>query len=353
MTRTVAVAYLTFARSEIAMPRLPARALQKEIVTMPLWKRMLLRRLKFLAWVVAVLVIMIGGCYLFAPQWLLRANFAREVMAAHLEKHSVQAGDTRWVYYEGGDGPTIVLLHGFADSKEVWLEVAKRLSPHFHLIIPDLPGWGESSRETGANYNIDAQAIRLQAFVQTLGLQRFVLVGHSMGGAVAGVYAAEHPGHVAELALVDAFGLKYKPNAFVREALAGKDPFLFNDHAGFARAAALAFDKPLDLPGRFVDVLIKRNQRDSSFIKRIFNELREPSQYLAVQDRLGQLGMPVLGLWCRDDKVIDLSALDSLRNGLTHASAISTSVINGCNHMPMLEKPQQTAQILTGFALSH
>jgi pimeloyl-ACP methyl ester carboxylesterase len=63
--------------------------------------------------------------------------------------------------------------------------------------------------------------------------------------------------------------------------------------------------------------------------------------------------MPVLGLWCHDDKIVDISALDSLRNGLTAASTISTSTINGCNHMPMEEKPEQTVQILTGFALSH
>lgn len=314
---------------------------------------MLLRRLKFLAYLVALLVIVLGGSYLFAPQWLMRANFMRQAMAAHLEKHSVQAGDTRWVYYEGGDGPTIVLLHGFAASKEVWLEIAQRLTPHFHLIIPDLPGWGESSRNAGASYNVDAQAARLQAFVQTLGLQGFVLVGHSLGGAVAGVYASENPEHVRELALVDAYGLKSRENAFAREALAGKNPFLFDDRAGFERATALAFDKPLDLPGRFVDVLIKRNQRDRAFIERNFNELREPSQYLALQNRLGQLGMPVLGLWCHDDRIVDLSALDSLRNSLSHASAISTSTLNGCNHMPMLEKPEETAQILTGFALSH
>ena len=314
---------------------------------------MLLRRLKFLAWLGGILAIVLGGSYLFAPQLLMRANYMREAMAAHLEKHSVQAGDTRWVYYEGGDGPTIVLLHGFAANKEVWLETATLLTPHFHLVIPDLPGWGESSRDPGASYNVDAQATRLQAFVQALGLQRFVLVGHSLGGAVAGVYATEHPEHVRELALVDAYGLKFKENAFAREAMAGKDPFLFDDRAGFARATALAFEKPLDLPGRFVDVLIKRNQQDRSFIERNFNELRDPSQYLALQNRLGQLKMPVLGLWCHDDKIVDISALDSLRNGLTQAPAISTSTLNGCNHMPMLEKPEETARILSGFALSH
>jgi pimeloyl-ACP methyl ester carboxylesterase len=321
--------------------------------TTPLWKRMLLRRLKFLAWLAVLLAIVLGGSYLFAPQWLLQANVAREAMAAHVEEHSVQAGDTHWVYYEGGQGPTLVLLHGFDADKSVWLPVAKLLTPHFHLIIPDLPGWGDSSRVPGASYNIDAQAGRLDAFVRTLGLQRFLLVGHSMGGAIAGVYASEHPEQVSALALLDAFGLKGKENAFDRDALAGRNPFVFDHRAGFERATALAYAQPLDLPGRFVDVFVQRNQRNRAFIERTFNELREPGQYLSVQNRLGQLTMPVLGLWCHDDRIVDISALDSLRNGLTAASAISTSTINGCNHMPMEEKPEQTAQILTGFALSH
>ena len=321
--------------------------------TRPLWKRMLIRRLKFLAIVAVLLGVLLGGSYLFAPQWLLRANDAREAMAAHLEKKSVQAGDTRWSYYEGGSGPTIVLLHGFADNKNVWLDVARLLTPHFHLVIPDLPGWGESSRDMNANYDIDAQAARLQDFVQALGLGHFMLVGHSMGGAIAGVYAAEHPEHVSALALLDSLGLKFNQNAIARESLAGKDPFAFSDRAGFWRATDLVLARHPDIPGRFVDALVADNVKNHAFIAKVFDELRAPSQYLALQNRLGQLTMPVMGLWCNGDKVIDISALDSLRNGLVHASAISASTLMGCGHMPQLEKPEETAQILTAFALSH
>jgi len=327
-------------------PKTPAAA-------RPLWQRLLMRRLKFLAYVALVLVVVLGGSYLFAPQWLMSADVKRQMMAAHVDKHSVQVGDTKWVYFEGGQGPTLVLLHGFAASKEVWLKQMEQLTPHFHVIAPDLTGWGESTRVDGASYNIDAQAARLQGFIDMLGMQKVVLVGHSMGGAIAGVYAAEHPEHVAELALLDSFGLKANENDFARLALAGKNPFVFDDREAFAKATAWAFAKPLNIPGRFEDVLIKRNQASRAFIDRSFNELREPSQYLSLQNRLDRLGMPVLGLWCHEDKITDISALDSLRNGLKTAQAISTSTLNGCNHMPILEKPEETARILTGFVISH
>ena len=90
--------------------------------------------------------------------------------------------------------------------------MAKQLTPHFHLVIPDLPGWGESSRDMSANYDIDAQAARLQAFVQTLGLGRFLLVGHSMGGAILLMQA--HGGRspfariVATAPMIDIHGLR-------------------------------------------------------------------------------------------------------------------------------------------------
>ena len=322
------------------------------VTATPLWQRMLWRRLKFFGWLIALLVVVLGGSYVFAPQWLVQAITARQALAAHVEKHAVAAGGTTWSYYAGGEGPAIVLLHGVAADKTVWLDVAKRLTGHFRLFIPDLPGWGESSRSMGADYSIEAQAARLQAFVQAVGAHDFVLVGHGTGAAVAAVYAAEYPQDVRELALFDAYGLETVHSAFSNPA-ASRALFIYDDRAALARADALLYSRPPALQGRFADVRIGRNQADRTFIEDALRRLGEPAQQRVVQGRLSALNLPVLGLWCHDDSVIDRSALDSLRNGLTHASTISTSTINGCKHLPMLEKPEETAQILTGFTLSH
>ncbi len=313
---------------------------------------MLYRRLKFLGVLAGLALLVFGGGYLFAPGWLLKANDYRQAVEAHLNKKQVLAGDTNWVYYEGGTGPTLVLLHGFASDKTVWLPLAAQLTQRFHVVIPDLPGWGESSRDPAASYNLDVQAQRLENFFQAIHLPGMVLVGHSMGGGIAGLYTLAHPDHVAGLVLMDSVGLKFDENAFAREVRAGQDPFVFNDRAGFRRALDLAFEHPPHVAGRFADVFVQRNEKNRTFIEKTFKELRDPSQVLALQNRLGDFITPVMGLWCRNDRIIDYSALESLRNGLSHAHSISATTLNGCGHMPMLEKPREVGQILANFAMS-
>jgi len=319
----------------------------------PLWQRLLLRRLKFLVVVALVLGIGAGGVYLIAPSLLLKADAARLAMSAHMEKKSIVAGDTTWSYYEGGSGPTIVLLHGFAANKETWLTMAKGLTDHFRVIAPDLPGWGESSRNEGGDYGIPAQAARLEAFASAVGAQHFLLVGHSMGGAIAGVYADQHPERVASLVLSSSLGLTFKENDFVRDVKAGKDPFLLKDRADLEALLGRIFLVKPNIPGRLEDALLARNQQDHDFISHTFEQLKEPAQAYVLDPVIGKLPMPVLGLWCREDKIIDVSALDTLRNGLKSSPSIGATIMNGCNHMPMLEKPEETAKIITGFALAH
>lgn len=312
---------------------------------------MLLRRMKSLGVLLLVLVLGAGGVYQFAPGLVLRGDYALQAWQADLRTRTVPVGATHWVYYEGGRGPTLVLLHGFGGSRENWLPTARYLSRSFHLIIPDLPGYGASSRIPGADAGVHAQARRLAGFVDALKLQHFALAGHSMGGAIAGVYAAAHPDRVFALALLDSAGLPFQPNAFARAVAAGQNPFAYADRAQFARFMRLIFATPPYVPPRIADVLIAHNVAAQPFLDAALARLRAPADADALVPVLPRLTMPVLGLWCNDDRVIGPSALDALRKGLVAAPQIGTSLLNGCGHMPIMEEPRATADALTRFLI--
>jgi alpha-beta hydrolase superfamily lysophospholipase len=99
-----------------------------------------------------------------------------------LERKDIQIAGDRIAYLEGGKGQTVLLLHGFADSKDARVAFAKHLTGAYHVAIPDLPGFGESTKRLDENYNIVSQVRRLDRFVEALGLQKFHPAGNSMGG---------------------------------------------------------------------------------------------------------------------------------------------------------------------------
>ncbi|MGH8347910.1 MAG: alpha/beta fold hydrolase [Pseudomonas sp.] len=262
----------------------------------------------------------------------------------------IQAGNSTWSYYESErQGPTVILIHGFSSSKQVWFEPGKALSSRFHVIIPDLPGWGASTDNDHSNYDIEAQATRLHEFILALEAENITLIGHSMGGAIAGVYAADQPQRVSRLVLVGALGLSFKDNDFMRELNAGGNPFIYDDRAGVERTARLVYLNPPQMSDRQVREAILANRAQRAFIESTLAQIRPSSQWLALDHRLTKLNMPVLGIWCREDKVIDVSALDTLRNGLPASSANDSVILEGCNHLPMIERPAETLQALDAF----
>src|SRR5699024_9942075 len=103
-------------------------------------------------------------------QWLIGFDTWQKTRAAGLETHHLEADDSDIAYYEGGDGPVMVLVHGYGSDRTIWLSLAKELSDRFHLIIPDMPGWGDSSRIANGDYRIQKQAERLHAFLRKKGL---------------------------------------------------------------------------------------------------------------------------------------------------------------------------------------
>lgn len=268
-----------------------------------------------------------------------------------LQSRSIQVGDTTWAYYEGEkNGPSLLFVHGFASGKDVWASLAAELGTGFHLIIPDLPGWGESTRLPGQNYDVEAQAARLDEFIRALDLRQLTLVGHSMGGAIAGVHAVDRPQRVARLALIGSLGLSFVENDFIRALNAGDNPFIYDDRAGVERTARLVYLDPPPMSDQQVADAITLNRAQRTFIESTLEQIRPPSQWQALDPRLGRLNMPVLGVGCREDQVIDISALQTLENGLPAHQARQLVTLEGCNHLPLLERPVETARLLRDFA---
>jgi pimeloyl-ACP methyl ester carboxylesterase len=313
----------------------------------------LARRLKILGGVVIALAVIGLGVYFFAPQRLLRGAIAWQTWRDGLHRESVQVGDTRWVYVEGGKqgGPPLVLVHGFGGSYADWLLAVKYLTGNFRVIIPDLPGWGASTRLPNADYGYAAQADRLHGFVDALRLGEIAIAGHSMGGAIAGLYAAKYPKDVAALVLVDSSGVPFKENGFVRELKAGRSPFDIDDRAEFRHLESLLFANPPWVPPRIQDVFVDMSKNERAFDDKVLRELAAPDARNALQPKLPDITAPALAIWCMQDQVIDVSALDAIRAGLTHAPNIGVTELTGCGHMSIMEKPREVAQSITRFVL--
>jgi pimeloyl-ACP methyl ester carboxylesterase len=99
--------------------------------------------------------------------------------------------------------PAIVLLHGLRGYSGTWRNLAAALSDRWRMIAFDARGRGESSWDAGRNYYTDAYLSDLETVVETLAVDRFVLVGHSMGGTTSYCYAAKHPDRLAALVVED------------------------------------------------------------------------------------------------------------------------------------------------------
>ena len=105
------------------------------------------------------------------------------------------------------DAPPLLLLHGYPQSHAMWQRVARLLADRFCLVLPDLRGYGASSKPPGlpdhANYSKRAMAADLVALMQGLGHARFVVAGHDRGGRVAHRMALDHPQAVTRLSVID------------------------------------------------------------------------------------------------------------------------------------------------------
>ncbi|HEY3817360.1 MAG TPA: alpha/beta hydrolase [Polyangiaceae bacterium] len=132
----------------------------------------------------------------------------------------VAARGARIRFAEAGSGPPLVLVHDYLASRVAWDDVLPRLAERFRVIVPDLPGFGESEKPSPSRYRYGFHGFSesLVDLLAALGLGRVSICGHAMGGAVALTLAASHAHIVEKLVLVNPLVYPPRPDALSRIA---------------------------------------------------------------------------------------------------------------------------------------
>jgi pimeloyl-ACP methyl ester carboxylesterase len=242
-------------------------------------------------------------------------------------------------YERRGKGTPLVLLHGYPLDHHLWDEVLPLLEDTFDLITPDLRGFGESTT-VDTPYTMDDYASDIAGLLDHLGIQKTVMVGHSMGGYVALAFAKLYPERISGLGLVSSQVLADPPDR----------------KEGRYKSAAEVAENGI---GSVVATMTPKFTADENLqpFARLSMERQQPAAYVgalkAMAERmdstplLSSLKVPVAIVHGDVDALIPVDRAREVKAALPQAHLVE---ISGAGHMPMMEAKEKTAQALKHLA---
>lgn len=265
---------------------------------------------------------------------------------SRLSSRSVCVAGFAMPYLEGGRGEVLLLVHGFGGDKDNFTRIARFLVPHFRVVMPDLPGFGDATRDATARYDITSQVDRLHRFAQALGLAPHHLGGNSMGGFIAAQYAATHPADVHSLWLLDAAGFEgaFETDAIRSYANSGQSVLLIDSPAAFDVLMATATYRSPWLPPALRRALALRGIRDRPLHERIFREIGAGSPSL--EPVAAHIRAPTLIVWGREDRILNPDVGPAMRSLVPDSELL---MLEATGHLPMVECPRRTAADFVAF----
>jgi len=228
---------------------------------------------------------------------------------------------------------TVVFVHGLGTSSSSWSKILPLIRGPFRLLALDLPGFGFSAVKNPRGYcGLSDQVGALEEFLDALGVQPVVLVGHSLGGWVGAHVALRQPRRIEHLILVDAAGVYFdgverSRDLFTLRSVKDTRKLLNNlwyRYPWYFKPFAVSIHKEL--------------------IHRHMNEIVESIETGSILgEELSALTMPVSLVWGREDRVIVPGSMKVFQKFIPHAN---TFLIDRCGHVPQLERPAEFASIL-------
>jgi len=272
-----------------------------------------------------------------------------------LEQLEVMAGDCMISTYVFGEGPPVLALHGLGGTKISMLPIVPALAPKHRVIIPDLPGHGESDKPVSAQYTPRNYARTVRKLMDALGVDRAIVIGNSLGGRVALELAVRSPDRVRALGLlapaVPGFRVRYIMG-FTRiiPTEVGAVPFPLRERWMKAAVRRLLGD-PSKLPDEAYQAsaeefirIYRSPQARMAFFDSIRHLLTEaPKPFWA---RMRHVRVPVQIVWGTADRLVPVRLAPKLAGELPSAELL---VLPRVGHVPQFEATEQTTKALTTF----
>lgn len=277
----------------------------------------------------------------------------RSISGLHL--HELETDELKIEYLRGGSGVPLVLLHGFGADKDNWNRVSGYLTEHFDVIAIDLPGFGNSTDNIELDYDVLTQVSRLKVILDKLKIKELNLAGSSMGGYIAGNFAAQYPKRIKNLWLISPFGVNGSEKSEMFSAIQnGQNPMVLpRTELEFMQLLDFLFVEPPYIPGPIVKHLASKAEKRAALNTKIYEQIHRMKDGQALPDSpldevLKNYDGPVLVSWGEEDRILHISGANILQKAMPQAQV---STMANVGHLPMMEKPQETADSFLAFTL--
>lgn len=256
---------------------------------------------------------------------------------------TINNGNEAGAYWTEGQGKAVMLIHGFGEDHAVWEHQTAFLRMYNRVLVPDLPGTGESPLTE--NLSVESMAEFVYAILVAEGISQVTMIGHSMGGYIALAFAEKYPHLLEGLGL---FSSTAKPDSEEKKEGRRKSIKMINQYGSEAFLRQT-------LPTMFSDSFRnKQAARVESFVNNALSGKKESliAYYEAMMARtdrttiLKEIKIPVLFFIGKDDAAVPL---DNILDQVTLPAAASIHIFEQVGHMGLLEVYEESNLILHHF----
>lgn len=238
--------------------------------------------------------------------------------------------------FEAGDpaAPPLFYLHG-TNLGNLWLPYHSALARDFHILAPDLPGYGLTNRPSWMR-DMSDYILFLRDLLDALSLSTVRLVGHSLGGWMAAEMAVWYPERVEKLVLANSAGLRVKGHAIVDMFALTPLEVVQTCFEDFNAAAPLI---PAEITPEYI---LSQYRQMSTLASLAWNPSYDPK----LERRLKNVACPTLLIWGQLDRLIPALYAEAFQKLIPHAEIVK---LEGTGHMPMFEQPEAWSKAINDF----